>query len=179
MSNVVSFNKAGVSDDKPITSIERMLDTMVVCEDNSPFSAEDLRAKWLILESAKVQALDWLQENFKEGDVYYFSFVCPKGDILDISSEALMTEVEMIYLPFGSFSMNVWNKLREDKKNPLFTMLMFFEFQVRGIRNILAMHGVSPFDYITEDLLKEHGIQDAYGLYAFENIYKDVSEYIS
>lgn len=157
--------------------IEELREFLSVCESPNPLTPQDIEAAFDLLQAAKNEARQYMLE-LMNGKPSHCRVTMPVGDLevfsIDKKEVEELDDIELIHLPFGVFSLNLWQELLKDKNNPLFQILDYFEFNTRGIRNILAMHGVEPSVIIDCDLLNEHDIMDIYSLHSYENVYRDV-----
>lgn len=161
-------------------NVQKLRKFLSVCEMPDPISSKDMENAYNLLDAAKEEMKSYILKLMEE-QTFSCRIIMPAGVLQEFGfndSADIHTTEESIHLPFGSFSMNLWQELLKDKENPVFQVLEYFEFNTRGIRNILTMHGVSDKEVITCDLLNEHDIMDIFSLHSYENVYRTVSEYI-
>ena len=165
-------------------NVQKLRKFLSVCEMPDPISSKDIEDAYNLLQATKEELKAYISELMK-GKTFSCRIIMPAGDLQECGfddSADLVTAVnnteESIHLPFGSFSMNLWQELLKDKDNPVFQVLNYFEFNVRGIRNTLVMHGVPAKTAITCNLLNEHDIMDIFSLHSYENVYRDIFSYI-
>lgn len=158
-------------------NVEELLNYMAVCEEPEPITAESTLNAYRLLQLACLEIRYYVEELMLD-EQFFFDLIVPLEDlkVCNITDEDV--SFELIRLPFGTFTTNVWNKLRDDKDNPVFKILEYFSFNVRGIHNILSMHGVDPKTIVTVELLNEHKIMDTYALHSYVGIFDNYSDFI-
>lgn len=150
-------------------NVEKLMNFMVVCEEPGD---EKLKGVMLeifpLLQRVRLEVALYLTE-LMGNEPFYFDLVYPFETIC-MSNTDNKELLEIVMLPCGTFSMNVIEKLLADVDNPVMQILNYFEFNSRGLRNIMAMHGVSG--HISLEMLKEHKILDVLSLHSCVNIYE-------
>lgn len=160
--------------------IEKLLDTMSVCNDCDGLPESEVEAAWLARLMARNELIVYLSNYLGDEPVQcYVTF--PFEDIeLTVFSEEKTFDSEFIYLPFGWFSCNLWEALKKDRNNLLFKVLRYFSWNATVIVHYLAMDGVDLIDgnIITSEFLNEHAILDIFSLHSYIEVYKDIDKYI-
>lgn len=154
-------------------NVEKLMDVMVVCEEPTTEMLDGVLFEvFPLLQRVRLELGLYLSETMGN-EPFYFDLVCPFESLLITNTDDTGL-LDIVKLPFGIFSINVVEKLVADKGNPVMKVLEFLEFNTRGIKNIMAMHGVTGF--ISLDMLKEHKILDVLSLHSCVGIYEDACE---
>lgn len=160
--------------------VDDLCDFMSVCEILAQeHCINNARARNL-LQRAVLGVDDYIM-SVMDGEPYQFTLTVPSLETLkfgDNGFKQVEEPSEMIFFPFGSFSVNVWSRLCDDTDNPLFKMLRYFYKCVRCIRQMLDFMGVDSNAVLTDDLLISCGIEDAFGIHRYEHIYLSVPDII-
>ena len=149
-------------------NIEALRKFIAVYECEEPANLDEYAEALRLLRMAYLDVQYYIKELLFD-EFYFVKLVLPhqEFELYDIEE---YVEEPYITLPFGTFSWNVWRKLLEDKTNPLFQLLEYFEFHTKLIYNLLAMQGVDT-QFITNDLLQEYQIEDVFSLHKYVGIY--------
>lgn len=157
---------------------ERLNDIMSVCEDKK---FTEVEASEVIDALASVRAdvflyvQNWVYREGKGCEIHItfpgidFDFPAENGDF---------SGRELIYLPFMSCSVWLWEKMLQEPENPIFGMVRYFCMSCHYLRCKLVMYGI-PYDKpLTSKLLKEYNILDMFDVYHYEHIFRDALQHI-
>lgn len=160
------------------SAVQRLTEFMSVYEDASLDEMEPSEVIG-ILSDVKTQITAYISElsdRQKQKDTE-FHLICPQVDI-DIAGKGDFSGRELIYLPFMSCSVWLWEKMLQEPDNPVFETIKYFCMSVHFLRCKLSMYGV-PYDKpLTSKLLDDYGIMDAFEVYRYEHIFRDALQHI-
>ena len=164
--------------------LEELCNFPIVCGVTFEMSEQELEDAYILFDTGVSEAMSYVTRLAGE-DNDICKVVIPMGDWYIggdsnmLSSKPWLGEQEIIYFPFGYFTANLWNKLNEDKDNPLFRLLKYFESCTHYLRaTALMCEGVEPDTLLTCKVLEECGMLDMFALHCYENVYKNVSDFI-
>lgn len=161
-------------------NVDKLLSVAAVCNDCESVSESTLKAAWKARLFARNELMVYLVTYLGDEAVQcYVTF--PFDDIeVTVLNEEHPFDSEFIYLPFGWFSLNLWNALLQDKNNLLFRVLRYFSWNVEQISNYLEASGVEldAGACVTSELLSERGILDIFSLHSYIGVYKNVDNWI-
>lgn len=158
-------------------NIEALRNFIPVYEKTEPMDMQDCKEA---LRTLKLAYLD-IEYYFKElmfEESYFVELILPFEQFEICTFYEDYVDEEYVTFPFGTFTLNVWNKFIVDKENPLSQLLEYFEFYSRGIRNLLAMQGFDTEQLITNDVLNEYQIEDVYSLHTYIGIYDEFQYFL-
>lgn len=163
-----------------IMQISDFFNVVPVRNDGKSLTENEVNEILASLSAAKLELMRYLFAlSCTEPSACYVMF--PFGDIMiGLLDPEDGLEEEFIHLPFGYFSVNMWNKLKADESNPLFMVLRYFSGYVDVLEWYLMTDGVSIdcSTPITEAVVNEHSIVDIYSLRSYTNIYRDLERYL-
>lgn len=160
-------------------AVKRLTEFMSVYEDAS---LDDMEPSEIIdiLSAVKIQIIAYISElsaRQSQRDTE-FHLICPQVDIDIAGKDGDFSGRELIYLPFMSCSVWLWDKLVQEPDNPVFETVKYFCMCVHFLRCKLSMYGV-PYDKpLTSKLLDDYGIMDAFEVYRYEHIFRDALQHI-
>lgn len=160
---------------KEYVNVNELIDFMAVCSEPIEMTEEDILSKFALIQRVKAEIELYISE-LMGTEPYLYEIVLPLGKIKN-NSITVSDSGEIIRFPFGMFSVNLWKKLLENKDNPVFKVLTYLEFNVKGMQNLLETKGVNPKQFVTVNLLNEHKIMDIFCLHSFMNIYLNATDY--
>lgn len=158
-------------------NVEALRNFVPIYEEAEPIRYEDVLEAIRMLELAYLDIEYYIKE-LMHGEQCLVKLIFPLHDFKICNIVSNDVEDEIFQFSFGSFSLNVWNKIIVDKDNPLLQLLEYFEFYSRGIRNLLAMQGVDTEQLITFDLLDKYKIVDIFSLHSYIGVYDDFQYFI-
>lgn len=158
--------------------INTLLDTLAVYNIGDDLPESEITAAWKALLMAKNELTEYLT-NYLGDEPVQCCVIYPAGNIEIIKLlDDKEFNLDFIYLPFGCFSANLWNALREDKDNWLFKVLTYMSWYAVGVTFCFA-EGFEVYEVITKKMVEEHAVWDIFSLRSYYNVYKDVDTYIS
>ena len=160
-------------------NVEALLGTLLVWEDADELSVIDMQVAYDTLKRVKVELTSYIKQLINSTEPYIVDLRMPLDSVHTINLDNINPDLVILHLSFGTISLNVWQKLKENLSNPVFKVLRYFSDNVKCIRSILTMNGVDDFAPITKELLDEYRIFDLFDLYEYENAYKDFDKYLS
>lgn len=160
------------------SNVENLLGTLLVCEDADKLSLVDMQDAYALLKQVKLELTDYIKQLVSSTEPYIVDLKMPLDSVHTINLDNINPDLIILHLPFGTISLNVWQKLKENLDNPVFKVLRYFSDNVKCIRDILTMYGVADSVPLTRELLEEYKIFDLYGLHEYENAYKDFDKYL-
>lgn len=110
-------------------------------------------------------------DNLMGDEEFVFELVLPLKSVMHYGAIG----IEVVRLPFGSFSINLWEELLADKDNPIFKLLRYFEDSIENLRKVL---NTDNYGVITMKDLNDNQIIDIYSLHSYIDVYKDIDKYI-
>ena len=159
-------------------AVEKFRDMLIVCDNPEEFTESQYQEYFRVLSDVKSELVSYIGR-IMGTEPYYFKLYAPSKNVeaAQLNSNGTDSTMELIYLPFGVFSVNVWRKIRiADNDNPVYRLLECMDFDTRAIRMFLSVRDINP-DYITTEVLNEYGILDIFSLHSFEHIYTDATRY--
>lgn len=162
---------------KEYANVNELIDFTAVCSEPIEMTEEEILSKFALIQRVKAELELYISE-LMGAEPYLYEVVLPLGKIKS-NSITVGNSGEIIRFPFGMFSINLWEKLLADKDNPVFKVLTYFEFNVKGIKSLLVNQGVNPKQFVTVSLLNKHKITDIFSLHSFINVYDNASDYLS
>ena len=137
-------------------------DVHLSSEERDDMFIDDVYDAYDLFDAGVSEAMGYVSRLAREEDDIC-KVIIPKGDwyiggdrdVLALKS--WLGEKEIIYLPFGYFTANLWKKLKRDSDNPLFQLLRYFERCIKYIREIaLRIEGVEQDTLLTSSMLEEY-----------------------
>ncbi|MDE7476666.1 MAG: hypothetical protein K2M91_01725 [Lachnospiraceae bacterium] len=159
-------------------TIERFREMLIVCDNPEEFTESQYEEYFQVLSDVKSDLVSYIGR-IMNTEPYYFKLYMPSKNVeaAQLNSNGAGGLMELVYLPFGVFSLNVWNKIcKADSDNPVYRLLEVLDFDTRAIRMFLSVRDAYP-DYITTEIINEYGILDIFSLHSFEHIYTDATRY--
>lgn len=158
-----------------MTDIEKLKDLLIVCDEADDLMHLDYHEYYLTLKNAKVELINYIKRMMQD-EPYFFKLYLPSenAEACKISREV---NLELIYFPFGIFSINLWDKLLKDKDNPVYELIEFLDFETSSLRVLLSARDFPRTEYITTQTLTKYNILDVFGLHNYENVYTDATRY--
>lgn len=157
---------------------ERLNDIMSVCEDKK-FTEVEASEVIDALASVRADVFLYVQNwAYREGKGCEIHITFPGIDFDFPVENGDFSGRELIYLPFMSCSVWLWEKMLQEPENPIFEMVRYFCMCVHYLRCKLVMYGV-PYDKpLTSKLLSEYNILDVFEIYKYEHIFRDALQHI-
>ena len=128
-----------------------------------------LSPQYNMLAHVREELANYIEETMRSNS-YIFELILPLENI----SYFNLIDEEVVKLPFGMFSVNLWEKLLEDKENPVFKVLSYFEDCIHILRSNL---GIGKYEVIVLDSLNKRGIIDVYSLHSYVGVFENISNY--
>lgn len=158
-------------------AIERLSNMLIVCDEPEDVSHNQYKEYFQTMSNCKQEVVRYIS-SLMGSDQYYFKLYMPSvnAECTQITPNKTDECLELIYLPFGVFSLNVWGKIR-NTDNPVYKLLKCLDYDTRAIRTWLSAKGVPDDTNITTKLLNEYNILDVFSLHSFEKVYSDAAKY--
>ena len=158
-------------------NIERLLSITAVSSERTSLSETEVMSAWQARLLARNELMVYLATYLGDEPVQcYVTF--PFDDIeVTVTNEDIQFDSEFIYLPFGWFSLNLWDALRKDKNNLLFKVLRYLSWNVDLIVRSLDS-ATATEEPITGELLSEQGIMDIFSLHSYIGVYENIDKWI-
>lgn len=161
-----------------MSKVDEFLCSLIVCEQPDNVSVSEIQSVYGKFELAKLELTQYVKELMGNDEHYFFELKMPLDAVNIVKVDLCNLDFDIIHLPFATVSSNLWNRLKENPKNPVFQVVLHLAYNVRSIRGMLLMYGVSDDVALTSELLDEYNIMDLLGLYRFEDMYSDVENYL-
>lgn len=160
-----------------MSNIEKLRNLLIVCDEPEEITQEQYQEYFQTMSNCKQEVISYISQ-IMGCDQYYFKLYMPSknAECTHITQNKTDISSELVYLPFGVFSLNVWSKIR-NTDNPVYQLLQCLDFDTRAIRTWLSAKGVPDDTDITTKLLNDYNILDVFSLHSFEKIYTDVTKY--
>ena len=155
-----------------MNAVERLMDMLCVYDSLEEVVYQDY---FKVLNDVKTELADYVSREM-QSEPYYFKLYLPTKNV-EVAQINSSSALELIHLPFGVFSLNVWQKLGVSDGNPFYQLLRYLDFETRGIRTYLSVRNVDSHAVITTEMLNEYGILDIFSLHSFEHVYSDATKY--
>lgn len=149
----------------------RLIHSEVIITDKSSLTEKELVGFYDLMANTKDEVIEYIRKLMKL-EPYVYELDLPLGKIRDTG--LTISDEELVKLPFGTFSLNLWQKLTEDKENPVYKLLFYLDFSLTYLRSVLV---VNRKGVITLDTLNERGIIDVYSLHSYNGVYDGIDEY--
>lgn len=160
-----------------MSNIEKLSKMLIVCDEPEEITQEQYQEYFQTMSNCKREVAGYIYQ-IMGSEPFYFKLYMPSMDIKCVKTAQTCTDIssELVYLPFGIFSLNVWSKIR-NTDNPVYQLLKCLDFDTRAIRTWLSVKGVSYDTEITTKLLNEYNILDVFSLHSFDKVYTDATKY--
>ena len=149
----------------------QLIHSKAVIIDKNSLTEKELLGFYDLMANTKDEVIEYIRKMMKF-EPYIYELDLPLGKIRDTGLS--VSDEELVKLPFGTFSLNLWRKLTEDKENPVYKLLFYLDFSLTYLRVILS---VGRKGVITLDILNERGIIDVYSLHSYNGVYDGIDEY--
>lgn len=149
----------------------RLIHSEVIITDKSSLTEKELVGFYDLMANTKDEVIEYIRKLMKL-EPYMYELDLPLGKIRDTG--LTISDEELVKLPFGTFSLNLWQKLTEDKENPVYKLLFYLDFSLTYLRSVLV---VNRKGVITLSMLEEKGIIDVYSLHSYIGVYDSIDEY--
>ena len=156
-----------------IEKLEGFVSTIQVLDEGKDYGDDIKEAKQLLSDVCK-ECKSYIKNLM--GDKNYAMVLNLPFRRLEVASKS-NAYLDLVYFPFGMFSISLWGRLKMDDKNPVFRVIRYFELNAKYLGIVLG-DIIDNNQLMTAKTMRENQIIDLFSMHSYYYLYEYASDYL-